>query len=422
MPERVKPPENPVEIHHDGARVVAERGEPLAHALIAADRLPVARSPKLHRPRGPYCLRGGCDGCLARVDGEPNVMTCLRPARGGEKIETQNVLGTRGVDALRAADFLFPRGIDHHRLFAGIRGVSGIVQSFARRVAGLGTLPDATLLPTSATRRDVDVLVIGGGAAGLAALAELPEGAVLVDDGTSPGGRQRAIAPERARELVSKATGRGAELCAETTAIALYREPELGDGRLHAVALGPASATLFVARAVIVASGRHAPVVAFGENDLPGVYSAGAALSLWRGGIALGARLALIGEGAVEEALCRAVAGHVEVIRLREVDVVRAVGRAKVTGIVLRDGGRERRERVDAIVVGGPGSPAMELAVQAGASVEFDALSGYRLHADEDGRLGPALFGAGSLVGSDTPTASGAVTGVRVRRELAIGP
>lgn len=422
MPERVKPPENPVEIHHDGARVVAERGEPLAHALIAADRLPVARSPKLHRPRGPYCLRGGCDGCLARVDGEPNVMTCLRPARGGEKIETQNVLGTRGVDALRAADFLFPRGIDHHRLFAGIRGVSSIVQSFARRVAGLGTLPDATLLPTSAARREVDVLVIGGGASGLAALAELPEGAVLVDDGPSPGGRQRAIAPERARDLVSKATGRGAELCAETTAIALYREPEQSDGRLHAVALSPGSATLFVARAVIVASGRHAPVVAFGENDLPGVYSAGAALALWRGGIALGARLALIGEGAVEEALCRAVAGHSEVIRLREVDVVRAVGRAKVTGIVLRDGGRERRERVDAIVVGGPGSPAMELAVQAGAAVEFDALSGYRLHADEDGRLGPALFGTGSLVGSDTPTASGAVTGVRVRRELAIGP
>ena len=62
--------------------------------------------------------------------------------------------------------------------------------------------------------------------------------------------------------------------------------------------------------------------------------------------------------------------------------MVRAVGRAQVTGIVLRDGKSERRERVDAILVGGPGSPAMELAVQAGAEVEFDALSGYRLRAD----------------------------------------
>lgn len=420
MPERVKPPENPVEIVHDGAAVVAERGEPLAHALIAADRLPLARSAKLHRPRGPYCLRGGCDGCLARVDGEPNVMTCLRPAHGGERVETQNVLGTRGIDALRAADFLFPRGIDHHRLFAGIRGVSGIVQSFARRVAGLGTLPETTAAPTAATRREVDVLVVGGGASGLAALAELPAGAVLVDDGPSPGGRKRAIDPERARDLVSKATARGAELWAETTAIALYREPERADGRLHAVAIGPERATLFVARTVIVASGRHAPVLAFGENDLPGVYSAGAALALWRGGITLGRRVALIGDGAMEEAFSRAVAESSEVIRVREVDVVRAVGRARVTGIVIRDGEREHRERVDAIVVGGPGSPATELAVQAGAAVEFDALAGYRLRAGEDGRLGPGLYGAGSLIGSETPTASGAVTGVRVRRELGL--
>ena len=40
-------------------------GEPLAFALLAADKLALSRSPKLHRPHGPYCLRGGCDGCLA---------------------------------------------------------------------------------------------------------------------------------------------------------------------------------------------------------------------------------------------------------------------------------------------------------------------------------------------------------------------
>lgn len=421
MPARVKPPRDPVEISHDGDRVVAERGEPLAHALIAANRLPLARSPKLHRPRGPYCLRGGCDGCLARVDGEPNVMTCLRPARGGEQIETQNVLGTRGVDALRAADFLFPRGIDHHRLFAGIRGVSSIVQSFARRVAGLGTLPDTSEAAKDAVRRELDVLVIGGGAAGLRALADLPGCPVLVDDGPALGGRQRALNPDRGRELVARASARGAELSAETTAIALFREPERGDGRLHAVALGPDGATLFVARAVILASGRHAPVVAFGENDLPGIYSATAALTLWRGGISLGKRVALLGEGAAEDAFCSALDGHAEVLRVRATDVVRSAGRSRVSGIVLRSAEGERRERVDAIVVGGPGSPAAELAVQAGASLEFDALEGYRLRAEEGGVLGPGLYGTGSVIGAKDSAASGAATAARVRRDLGLG-
>src|SRR5262245_50273100 len=179
---RLVPPTDPVEIEHEGERLEAERGEPLAFALIAAARLPLARSPKLHRPRGPYCLRGACDGCLARVDGVPNVMTCQRVALGGERIDTQNVLGTRGVDALRAADFLFPRGIDHHRLLAGIRGVSSVVQTFARRVAGLGKLPEAIETTRPARRREVDVLVIGGGPAGLGAAAALGAPAFLVDD------------------------------------------------------------------------------------------------------------------------------------------------------------------------------------------------------------------------------------------------
>lgn len=416
MPARLKSPENPVEISHDGDRVVAERGEPLAHALIAADRLPLSRSPKLHRPRGPHCLRGGCDGCLARVDGVPNVMTCMRPVRGGERVETQNVLGTRGVDALRAADFLFPRGIDHHRLFAGIRGVSGVVQSFARRVAGLGKLPDEPETPSAAKLRQLDVLVVGGGTAGLAALGELGSGAVLVDDGTSLGGAGRALAPGRVPELVSRATARGASLEEGTTAIALFREPERSDGRLSALALGPEGATLFVARAVIVASGRHEPVLAFGDNDLPGVYSARAALSLWRGGITLGERVALIDGGPAAEAFVEATRGRVEVLAVLGDQVVRAAGRSKVTGIVLSGEGGERREKVDAILVGGPGSPALELAVQAGAEVDFDALEGYRLRADERGQLGPGLFAAGSVLGAADSAAAGSATGAWVAR------
>src|SRR5690242_20900494 len=93
-------------------------------------------------------------------------MTCLRPAAGGERIETQNVIGSRESDLLRLTDWFFPKGIDHHHLMAGIPGVSSVMQAFARKLAGLGKLPDAPTAPKEARRLDTEVLVIGGGLAG----------------------------------------------------------------------------------------------------------------------------------------------------------------------------------------------------------------------------------------------------------------
>ena len=87
-----------VTLEFDGEEVVAERGEPVAVALVASGRWALARSAKFHRPRGPSCLRAACDGCLARVDGEPNVMTCRVPAAEGTRVETQNVVGSADTD------------------------------------------------------------------------------------------------------------------------------------------------------------------------------------------------------------------------------------------------------------------------------------------------------------------------------------
>src|SRR5262245_61890765 len=162
-----------VELSHDGDVLTAVRGEPLALSLIAADRLLLSRSPKLHRPRGPYCLRGACEGCLVRVNGVPNQPACRVLVQGGEEVETQNVLGTREIDLLGAADFLFPQGIDHHRLMAGVRGTSAIVGSFARRVAGLGRLADTTPPASRAEQLELPILIVGGGRAGLTAAARL---------------------------------------------------------------------------------------------------------------------------------------------------------------------------------------------------------------------------------------------------------
>lgn len=407
MARRLAQPSDPVELLHDGEKVLAERGEPLAHALIAADRLLIARSGKMHRPRGPYCLRGGCDGCLARVDGEPNVMTCRRPARGGESIETQNVVGSRGVDMLRATDFLFPRGMDHHKLFAGVRGVSTVVQQFARRVAGLGKMPTKESAPREARRVELPVLVVGGGAAGLAAAVELGEGTEVVDDGLAAGGSLAALDPDRARALAAKATAAGARIRTRTTALALYREPEDERGRIHALLATPEGVELALVEKLCLAPGCHAPALPFDNNDLPGVMAARAALSLWQSGIAIGNRVAIVGKGRFADAFEAAASGALHVTRVDEKKIVHASGRSRVGGIVIDAGGSQRRLKADAIVVDGPGAPSFELAEQSGASLRFDPARGYVPEADESGQVSPRVWCAGSVVAADDSESDG---------------
>jgi sarcosine oxidase subunit alpha len=385
-----------VTISHDGKSLPARSGEPLALSLIAADRLLLSRSPKLHRPRGPYCLRGACEGCLVRVDGLPNQPACRVLVHGGEQVETQNVLGTRQTDLLAATDFLFPQGIDHHRLLAGVRGISPIVGSFARRIAGLGRLSDGAPETKPAEHRRVDVLIVGGGRTGLGAAAELGRAAYLVDDGPSLGGALTALDPEQAQRLEARARQQGAELAPHSAMLALSREPEDGTGELTALVVGPERTRVLRCRAVLLAPGEHDAVPAFPNNDLPGIFSARAALWAWRGDVLIGQRLAIVGSGRYAECLVEQMSGAVELFRLDPEQVVRAVGRERVTAIEVKNGQKTRRIKLDAVAFDGPGAPSFELAVQAGSEVDFDPRAGYFPRADATGLLAPRVFYAKS--------------------------
>src|SRR5688572_14123651 len=101
----------------DGREVPARSGESVALALAAAGTLLLGRSVKYHRPRGAVCYSGRCDGCLMRVDGVPSRMTCRVAAADGMKVETQNVVGSAGVDLLAATDWFFQGGMNHHEMF-----------------------------------------------------------------------------------------------------------------------------------------------------------------------------------------------------------------------------------------------------------------------------------------------------------------
>ena len=394
MPQRLNEPEDPVTITHDGSSVVARRGEPLVLPLLVASGHALSRSPKLHRPRGPYCLRGACEGCLVRVDGVPNVMACQHAVRGGERVETQNVLGSRELDLLGATDYLFPRGMDHHRLFAGVRGVSPLVQAFARRVSGLGRLPDEVLGERSAQQRKTAVLIVGGGAAGLAAAAVLGKRALLCDDQPELGGALGLLEPEHAAAAITRAERSGAELLRHTSAAGLFRDE---DG-LAALLVGDQGPLFVRPKQVLVATGNHDPSPLFENNDAPGVLSARAALLALRGGVAVGRRVAVVGEGRFARRFVELARGRIECVELDTESVRGALGRTELSRVLVRAAGAERRLRADALIFDGPGAPAFELCVQAGAQVRFDAARGYVPERSTDGCVAPDVYAAGSLV------------------------
>lgn len=349
-------------------------------------------------------MRGGCDGCLARVDGVPNVMTCRTAARGGEVIETQHSVGPPGLDLLRATDFVFPRGIDHHRLFAGTRGVGKLVQQVARHLAGLGRLPEGVAPARSVHRREVDVLVVGSGAAGLGAAAELRGRDVLVvDDALVAGGSLAALDPAAA----ASAAGAAPEVRLATAVVGLYRDGREGRAPL-ALLSAPGGVTEVSARAVVLAPGGHDGVVPFGNDDLPGVMSARAALALLRGGVLVGERLVVAGDGRFARALVAAIGDRARITRAAAEELSSARGLARVRGAVLRGArGASSRVEADAVVVDAPLAPSYELAAQAGAVVRFEAARGYVPVADAEGRVAPGVWIAGSVAGSGDSAADG---------------
>lgn len=396
MALRLGQPSEPVELSHDGQTITAARGEPLALSLIAADRLLLSRSPKLHRPRGPYCLRDACEGCLVRVNGIPNQPACRVVVRGGEQVETQNVLGTRETDLLAAADFLFPQGIDHHRLMAGVRGVSPILQSFARRVAGLGRLANHAEPLKPAERVEVQVLIVGGGRAGLSAAATFDKRATLVDDGHQLGGALTALDPRAAQTLAAVAAKSGAQLWSRSSVLALSREPDDGSGRITALVVTPERSYVVRADAVVLATGRHDAVPAFPNNDLPGVFSARAALLAWQSDVLVGQRIGLVGSGRFAARLSELMSGAVELVPLDASAVLRVKGRERVTGVETRLDGKTRQLKLDALAFDGPGAPSFELGVQAGGTTDFVPEAGYFLRADARGRVAERVYAAGA--------------------------
>lgn len=73
----------------DGETLLAERGDTLALALLAAGLSVFRKSAVGGVPRAPYCLMGVCFECLVTVDGVQNLQSCLIEVREGMIVASQ---------------------------------------------------------------------------------------------------------------------------------------------------------------------------------------------------------------------------------------------------------------------------------------------------------------------------------------------
>lgn len=361
---------------YDDAPITACSADTVTSALFAAGIVATGRSLKYRRPRGPFCLRGDCGTCLVRQSGVPNERACVSPAIEGLAIERQNRVLPGGPDPTALVDRMFSSELDHHHLMVRPRLVNKMMQEVARNLAGFGTLPDADPMPVVTEMHDVDVLIIGGGAAGRAAASAL----------RSP--RFSVACVERFGDPVSNTGVR-----CRTAVFGIYP----AEGVVAAIdsATVPRVLHRWRPRHLVVATGARDVILPLRNNDLPGVVAATGLLAmLEQTQSELACPTVVVGDG--DHA--RRVAARLGVDVLATEDVTAILGGGRVEAIALRSGKRE----VGCVALAAPPAPASELARQAGAKVHWQG-GGFIIERDAEGRVaapGPwQLWACGQVCG-----------------------
>jgi predicted molibdopterin-dependent oxidoreductase YjgC len=89
MFRRLHDPAPAVTLTIDGTPVQAEPGETVAAVLLRTPPFHARTTMLSGARRAPYCMMGVCFDCLAVVDGERSVQTCLTLVRDGMTVERQ---------------------------------------------------------------------------------------------------------------------------------------------------------------------------------------------------------------------------------------------------------------------------------------------------------------------------------------------
>jgi sarcosine oxidase, subunit alpha len=280
---------------HDGRRLSGFGGDTLASALLANGQRIVGRSMKFHRPRGVFS--SGMEepnGLVQLGDAEsaiPSARATLVPLAQGLRSRSQAGWPSVQFDVLRVLDAaapLFAAGF-YNKTFMWPRW--SWFEPAIRRLAGLGTSP-VLADPDHYELRNAwcDVLVVGGGVAGLSAARAAARNRMrvcLVEQEGELGGRARwsltsvqggpihdwirAVSDELAANaevrLLTRTVAVGSYECGLMMLLETCRKEEAARERLWIVR----------AKRLVLATGAIEQPMIFENNDRPGIMLAGAA-------------------------------------------------------------------------------------------------------------------------------------------------
>jgi NADPH-dependent 2,4-dienoyl-CoA reductase/sulfur reductase-like enzyme len=258
-----------VDFTWNGVKLQGGAGEMISSALIANGVHVFGHHYKDGSPQGIFCANGQCSQCMVIVDGRP-LKSCMTPLSAGMEI---------------------------------------------RSVEGLPEVPMDSAPPkgSSAPITEVDVLIIGGGPAGLSAAIELGKlGAdvLLIDDKDRLGGKlvlqthkffgsvSDSYAGTRGYEIghiLERQIGelKTVKVWLETTAIGVFSDGIVG-------AIKKDAYRLIRPKQLLVATGARERMLSYPGNTLPGIYGAGAFQTLVnRDLVKPSARVLIVGGGNV---------------------------------------------------------------------------------------------------------------------------
>ena len=239
-----------VEIKINGTAVQAYEGETIAAVLAASGMRQIRQSPQHHDPRGLYCCMGACHGCLVTINGQPNIRACVTPVEPGQEIILQDGFGRLDPDSPEPA-------------------------------------------PAELIRKKVQLLIIGGGPAGLCAgitAAESGATVLIIDENLQPGGQIYRQLPQTfqvndpaslgidytdGQSLLKEASGMADRITiwTDATVWGIFDAQQVAAMRNNAL-------ILIDAEAIVVAAGAYERPVPVPGWTLPGVMTVGGAQAL----------------------------------------------------------------------------------------------------------------------------------------------
>ncbi|MHC8509915.1 MAG: sarcosine oxidase subunit alpha family protein [Rhodospirillales bacterium] len=296
----------PLAFSFDGQRYSGYHGDTLASALLANGVRLIGRSFKYHRPRG--IMTSGADDPNAYVQvgrggrDTPNQQATVIELTDGLSAESINCWPSPSFDVMAVNGWVskfLPAGFYYKTFISpGWR----FYEWFIRRAAGLGNPPEAPDIDTyDKMNAHCDVLVVGGGPAGLAAALEAGRAGarvILCDMQNAPGGRlldeRMEISGAPALDWAENAEDElramaDVRVLTRTSAFGFYDHNFIGllENRLdHETGFAPetppepgrARQRLWRVRAkqVVLAAGALERPMIYADNDRPGCMTAGA--------------------------------------------------------------------------------------------------------------------------------------------------